>query len=87
MYVGETGCVSEELERKILHTMEVLETRNRTLVCNSRKRIIFEQWREIGRQEKGFCYSVKNVLEKNLFKIGFEQINWYSRDLLYMSKV
>ena len=49
--------------------------------------MIFEQWREIGRQEKGFCYSVKNVLEKNLFKIGFEQINWYSRDLLYMSKV
>ena len=72
LYCGETGAASAEVERKILHTMEVLERRNKTLVCNSRKRMIFEQWREIGRQEKGFCFAVKNVLEKNLYKIGFE---------------
>ena len=87
LFIGETGCASEETERKILHTMSVLERRNKTLVCNSRKRMIFEQMREILAQEKGFCFSVKNVLEKNLFKIGFEQINWFSRDTLYMAKV
>lgn len=42
LFCGETGAASQEVERKILHTMEVLERRNKTLVCNSRKRMIFE---------------------------------------------
>jgi hypothetical protein len=87
LFVGETEAASQETERKILHTMEVLERRNKTLVCTSRKRMIFEMWRHTTTMEKAFCYSVKNVLEKNLFKIGFEQINWYARDENYTSKV
>ena len=78
---------TDELSRKILHTMEGMERRNRDFLCFSRKRMLFTEWRRIGKKQKAFCYAVKNVLEKSLFKKGFVQINEQMRDHSYTERV
>lgn len=62
----ETNCASEETERKVLHTMECMSRRNMNWVYRSRKRMIFEMWRTICKEEKAFAYSVKNAIIKSL---------------------
>jgi hypothetical protein len=63
--------------------MDCMEGRQIRWVHVSKKRMIFEMWRHTMKMEKAFVYSVKNVLEKSMFKEGFEQIKHTYRDLNY----
>ena len=67
--------------------MAWMENMNQTCVNVSRKRMIFEMWRHIGRQEKAFLYCVKNVLEKSMYKHGLESINQFASNDDYTDKV
>lgn len=86
-HLGETNCLSEETERKVLHTMEVMARRNLTLIYKSKKRMIFEMWRTVLKEEKAFAYSVRNVIMKSLFQEGFTRIKYQSRDVDFTEKV
>jgi hypothetical protein len=83
LFVGETGCVSAEMERKVLHTMETMERRQHTLVHVSKLRMIFEMWNHVCKQEKASAYAIKNALEKTLYKEGFDSIKASYRDMTY----
>jgi hypothetical protein len=83
----ETTCASEETERKVLHTMECMSKRNLNWVYRSRKRMIFEMWRTVVKEEIGFAHAVKNVIMKSLLQEGFTRIKYQSRDIDFTQKV
>jgi hypothetical protein len=83
----ETNCASQETERKVLHTMECMKKRAQNWCYRSRKRMIFEMWRTILKEEKAFAYSVKNVIEKTLWREGFSSINHQGREIDFTQKV
>lgn len=54
--------------------MECMESKNLNWVYRSRKRMIFEMWRTVCKEEKALAYSVKNVMMKTLLQEGFTRI-------------
>jgi len=67
--------------------MKWMEKQQIERVHVSRKRMIFEMWRHTLQREKAFAFAVKNVMEKSLFKEGFDQICYYNRDEAYTNIV
>lgn len=51
-----------------------MSIRNIENLFSSRKRCIFEQWRQIAIQNKAFLLCIKNVLEKSMYMKGFFNI-------------
>ena len=78
---------NDELNFKVQHTMEWMERINHNFVCRSKKRMVFDMWVHVKKQEKAFCFAVKNVLEKSLYKHGFTQILEVNRDNTFTKDV
>lgn len=67
--------------------MECMARRNLEWVYRSKKRMIFEMWRTVCKEEKAFAYAVKNVMMKSLLQEGFTRIKYQSRDIDFTQKV
>jgi hypothetical protein len=84
---AQLGGMNDVLNAKVTHTMEWMERINKNYVCRSKKRMIFDMWVHVQKQEKAFCFAVKNVLEKSLYKHGFTQIIEVNRDNTFTMNV
>jgi hypothetical protein len=67
--------------------MECMARRNLNWVYRSKKRMIFEMWRTVCKEERAFAYAVRNVMMKTLLQEGFTRIKYEARDQDYTSKV
>lgn len=67
--------------------MEWMAKNNLTRVYRSKKRMIFEMWRTVVKEEIAFAHSVKNVIQKSMWKEGFARIKHQSRDIDFTQKV
>lgn len=67
--------------------MEWMAQNNLKNVWRSKKRVIFEMWRTVCKEEKAFAYAVANVMTKTLWKEGFHRIKHQSRDIDFTSRV
>ena len=63
--------------------MECMARRNLNWVYVSKKRMIFEMWRYVLKQEKAVCYAFKNVLEKTFLKEGLTAMQGQHRDNIF----
>ena len=79
--------MSKETQRKVEHTMEWMAQQNIRRNWCSKKRMIFEMWRTVVKEETAFIYCVKNAIEKSAWKEGFSRIKHQSRDIDFTSKV
>lgn len=49
--------------------------------------MLFTEWRKASKKGKAFLYSIKNVLEKSMYKKGFVYIHEQMRDHSYTDRV
>lgn len=73
-------------QQKFDKTKAMITRRNQNLVFASRKRYIFESWRHVSRQQKGFLLCVINVLEKSMTNKGFHYIKNVARETRIQGK-
>lgn len=59
---------------KIGNTVELLSQKNLTMSVKSKRRSVFEAWRDIARKRRAFAVLVAGALQKSLYSIGFEKI-------------
>lgn len=85
--LGDGNDMSKETQRKVEHTMEWMAQQNLRNVYRSKKRMIFELWRTVVKEETAFIYCVKNAIEKSAWKDGFARIKHQSRDIDFTTKV
>jgi len=67
----EPKCEMDLVEEKLSRTLELLSKRNRTMIYWSKKRKVWDTWRDLAKKQRRFSTKIARILERSLYDIGF----------------